>query len=98
MKTAGYNLDLYKKRLAGTMAKFNAERYSFDYTGYAAWVEFSYKGQNYRMEHSVASAAVSGNPVQDGKEAFCQIVLALEDVAQEPGRGVSDLQGCMCWI
>lgn len=92
MKTAGYNVDIYKKRLAGAMAKFEAERYSFDYTGHTAWVEFSYKGQSYRMEHSVDSAAASGNPVQNGKEAFCQIVLALEDVAQTPGRGVNDLQ------
>lgn len=103
MKTAGYNVDIYKKRLAGTMAGFGVEEYSFDYTSHAAWVEFSHKGQQYRLEHSVASAAANGNPVQNGKEAFCQIVLALEDVAQAPDRGVKDLQGWvegqheLCW-
>lgn len=95
MGTAGYNLDLYTKRLAGVMAKLEADEYSFDYTGHTAWVEFSYKGQSYRMEHSVSSALVNGNPIRDGMEALCQIVLALEDVGQSPDRGVDDMQS---WV
>ena len=88
MGTAGYNLDLYTKRLAGVMAKLEADEYSFDYTGHTAWVE-------YRMEHSVSSALANGNPIRDGMEALCQIVLALEDVGQSPDRGVDDIQS---WV
>lgn len=95
MRAKRYNTETYEKKLATVMTRLGIEKYNYDYTRRAAWVTFAYKGQNYRFEHSVENAAAHGQPLSYGSDAFCQIVLTLEDLARASNRGIYDLQ---TWI
>lgn len=92
MRAKRYNTETYEKKLATVMARLGIEKYNYDYTRRAGWVTFTYKGQNYRFEHSVENAAAHGQPLSYGSDAFCQIVLTLEDLARASNRGIYDLQ------
>ena len=92
MRAKRYNTETYEKKLATVMTRLGIEKYNYDYTRRAAWVTFAYKGQNYRFEHSVENAAAHGQPLSYGSDAFCQIVLTLEDLARASNRGIYDLQ------
>lgn len=93
--TKKYDTKAYEEKLGRVMDRFGIEKYNWDYTRHEAWVEFFYKGQLYRFEHSVANAAAHGQPLTYGSDAFAQIVLALEDLARISGRGIYDLQA---WV
>ena len=90
--TKRYNTEVYEKKLGTVMARLGIDIYDYDYTRRAAWVTFTYKGQEYRFEHSIDSAAAHGHPLFYGSDAFCQIVLTLEDLARASNRGIYDLQ------
>jgi len=92
MKSKRFNPDVYKKRLAAVMQQAGVTEYSFDYSTTGAWVLFTYGSQQYRLEHSVDGAVSKGQPILTGSDAFCQIVLTLEDLVQAADRGVRDLQ------
>lgn len=87
-----YNTAIYEKKLGTVMTRLGIEKYDYDYTRRAAWVTFTYKGQEYRFEHSIDSAVAHGHPLSYGSDAFCQIVLTLEDLARASNRGIYDLQ------
>ena len=87
-----YNTEIYEKKLGTVMARLGIKQYNYDYTRREAWVTFTYKGQEYRFEHSIDSAAAHGHPLSYGSDAFCQIVLTLEDLARASNRGIYDLQ------
>ena len=89
MRAKRYNTETYEKKLATVMTRLGIEKYNYDYTRRAAWVTFAYKGQNYRF---VENAAAHGQPLSYGSDAFCQIVLTLEDLARASNRGIYDLQ------
>jgi hypothetical protein len=54
-------------------------------------VQFRYKNELYRFEHSVEAARAKGVSLVYGSDAFAQIVLALEDLARMQDRGIYDL-------
>ena len=87
-----YNTATYEKKLGTVMTRLGIDKFDYDYTRRAAWVTFTYKGQEYRFEHSIDSAAAHGHPLSYGSDAFCQIVLTLEDLARASNRGIYDLQ------
>ena len=89
------NPEFYEKKLAKVMERFGVETYDWDYNRYGGWVQFTYKGQVYRFEHSVENARNHGVNLNYGSDAFAQIVLALEDLARIVGRGIYDLQN---WV
>lgn len=89
------NPDFYEKKLAKVMARFEVTEYDWDYNRYGGWVQFKYKGQVYRFEHSIENARAHGVDLNYGSDAFAQIVLALEDLARIVGRGIYDLQN---WV
>ena len=51
--TKRYNTEVYEKKLGTVMARLGIDKYDYDYTRRAAWVTFTYKGQEYRFEHSI---------------------------------------------
>lgn len=87
--------DYYEKKLAKVMERFGADEHNYDWGRHTGWVEFRYRGQLYRFEHSVAKAQAKGQSIRYGSDAFAQIVLALEDLARLVERGLYDLQN---WI
>jgi hypothetical protein len=85
----------YEKKLARVMERFGIKEkewnFNYDRQG-LAWVEFRYKGELYRFEHSVEKAKARGITLKEGRDAFKQIVLTLEDLARMAERGIYDLQ------
>ena len=90
-------LDFYEKKLEKIMMRFGIEKkdYNWNCDRYGGWVEFRYKGQIYRFEHTVDNAKKAGINLTYGSDAFAQIVLALEDLARIVERGIYDLQN---WV
>ena len=85
----------YEAKLEKVMARLGIEEYTYDWSRRACWVEFLYKGQYYRFEHSVENARAHGQNIQFGSDIFAQVVLTLEDIARMTERGIYELQ---TWI
>ncbi len=84
--------DTYETKLEKVMHRFGADRYDYNWDRYGCWVEFLYKGQLYRFEHSIENANAHGANVRYGSDVFAQVVLTLEDIARMTERGIYELQ------
>lgn len=85
----------YEKKLYRVMERLGAQLSNYNWDRFGCWVEFRYKGELYRFEHSVAKAQAKGVKISFGSDAFAQVVLALEDLARMVERGIYDLSA---WI
>jgi hypothetical protein len=84
--------DKYELKLDKVMERFNVTEYNFNWDRFGCWIEFRYKGELYRFEHSVEKAKSKGVDIRYGSDSFAQLVLALEDLARISERGIYDLQ------
>lgn len=82
----------YETKLEKVMARLGAEKFNYDWSRQTCWIEFWYKGQLYRFDHSVANAQAHGVNIRYGSDVFAQVVLTLEDLARMVERGIYDLQ------
>ncbi len=82
----------YEAKLEKVMQRFGAEKYDYNWDRFSCWVEFWYKGQLYRFEHSIENAKAHGSDVRYGSDVFAQVVLTLEDIARMTERGIYELQ------
>ena len=82
----------YEAKLEKVMQRFGVEKYDYNWDRFSCWVEFWYKGQLYRFEHSIENAKAHGNDVRYGSDVFAQVVLTLEDIARMTERGIYELQ------
>lgn len=94
MKKYSASVD-YEKKLKTIMEKLDVEKYSYDWTRKDCYIEFFYKGQLYRFEHSLDKAAKSGERISYVSDCFAQLVLALEDLARMTARNIYELS---VWI
>ena len=85
----------YEAKLEKVMTRLGVDRYDYNWDRYACWVEFWYKNQLYRFEHSLDNARAHGMDVRYGSDVFAQVVLSLEDIARMTERGIYELQ---TWI
>ena len=88
----------YEQKLRRVMERFGSVTgLNWNYDRHGAWVEFRRGGQYYRLEQTVQKSQASKADVRlhFGSDCFCQIVLALEDLARLKERGIYDLQ---VWI
>lgn len=74
------------------MERLGVQEYHYDYGRWEAWIQFLYKGNLYRFEHSVNKAQEHGQKLHYGSDCFAQLVLTLEDLARMVERGIYDLQ------
>lgn len=81
----------YEAKLEKVMTRLGVEKYDYDWSRFKCWVEFFYKGQPYRFEHSVENAQAHGVNIRYGSDVFAQVVLSLEDLARMVERGIYDL-------
>lgn len=81
----------YEAKLEKVMTRLGVENYDYDWSRFKCWVEFHYKGQPYRFEHSVDNAQLHGVDIKYGSDVFAQVVLSLEDLARMVERGIYDL-------
>lgn len=56
--------EIYEAKLKKVMERFGVDSYNFDWGRLSCWVEFYYKGQLYRFEHSVQNAKDHGVALQ----------------------------------
>lgn len=85
----------YEAKLEKVMARLGVEKYNYNWDRFSCWIEFFYKGNLYRFEHSTVNAKNHGNDVKYGSDVFAQVVLTLEDIARMTERGIYELQ---TWI
>lgn len=81
----------YEAKLEKVMSRLGVEKYDYNWDRFSCWIEFWYKGQMYRFEHSVENAKAHGNNIQYGSDVFAQVVLTLEDIARMTERGIYEL-------
>lgn len=83
----------YENKLSRVMERLGLERddYNYNFDRRGCWVEFRYKGELYRFDHTVEKAQANGVDLTYGSDAFAQVVLALEDLTRIVERGIYDL-------
>jgi hypothetical protein len=64
------------------------EDYNYNFDRHQAWIEFRYRGQLHRFDHTTEKAQESGQNLSYGSDCFAQLVLALEDLARIVERGI----------
>lgn len=86
--------DDYERKLIRVMERLGVPegKYSYNWDRFCAWIEFFYKGQLYRFDHSLEKAKARGINMRYGSDVFAQLVLALEDLARMAERGIYELQ------
>ncbi len=87
--------EIYETKLEKVMSRLGVEKYNYNWDRFSCWIEFFYKGNLYRFEHSTENAKNHGNDVKYGSDVFAQVVLTLEDIARMTERGIYELQ---TWI
>lgn len=87
--------ECYEAKLEKVMSRFGVEKYNYNWDRFSCWIEFFYKGNLYRFEHSTENAKNHGCDVKYGSDVFAQVVLTLEDIARMTERGIYELQ---TWI
>lgn len=86
------DVSVYESKLKRVMERFGVEQYEYDWTRHTAYVQFMYKGQWYRFDHSVDKINATGKmKLTYGTDVFAQLVLSLEDLARMVERGIYDL-------
>ena len=85
-------VDIYEKKLKRVMERFGVKDYNYDWNRTSSWIEFKYKGDVYRFDHSIENAKAHGINLRYGSDVFAQLVLSLEDLARMVERGIYDLQ------
>ena len=83
--------DQYETKLARVMERLGVEEYDWNWDRHGCWVQFRYRGELYRFDHSIEKAQTRGIKLRYGSDAFAQVVLALEDLARMVERGIYEL-------
>ena len=73
------------------MERLGVKSYNWNWDRFGCFVEFRYKNDLYRFEHSLEKAQAKGVSLRYGSDVFAQVVLALEDLARMVERGIYDL-------
>ncbi len=93
--------DFYERKLEKVMERLNIDfadqrkqkrDYNYNFDRFGCYVEFRYKGELYRFDHSVEKAKARGVKLTYGSDAFAQVVMAIEDLARMVERGIYELQ------
>ena len=85
----------YEQKLARVMERLGVKEYRYDWSRTDTYIEFFYKGNLYRFEHSLKKAQEHGQKIQYVSDLFAQLVMSLEDLARLSERGIYELQS---WI
>lgn len=79
----------YEEKLSRVMNRLGVgEDYNYNFDRHQAWIEFRYRGELHRFDHTVEKSKESGQKLSYGSDCFAQLVLALEDLARIVERGI----------
>ena len=81
----------YESKLKRVMERMKIDKYNYDWTRSDCFIDFTYKGQFYRFEHSLEKAKAHNQNIQCVSDLFAQLVLSLEDICRISERGIYDL-------
>ncbi len=81
----------YERKLEILEERMGLDGIYYNFDRHGAWVEFRYKGELYRFDHTVESAQAHDQDINYGSDFFAQVVLAIEDLARITSRGIYDL-------
>lgn len=87
--------DVYEGKLRRVMERFGVETCNYDWNRSGCFIEFTYKGQLYRFEHSIDKAKAYNQNIDCVSDLFAQLVISLEDIARMSERGIYELSS---WI
>lgn len=82
--------DFYERKLNRVMDRLGADEWNYNWDRHGSWIEFRYRGELHRFDHTVEKAKENGVQISYGSDTFAQIVLALEDLARIVERGIYD--------
>lgn len=84
-------VDNYEQKLSRVMERLGIKEFNYNFDRFGCWVEFRYRSELYRFDHSIEKAKARGVELRYGSDAFAQVVLALEDLARMVERGIYEL-------
>ncbi len=84
--------DNYEAKLSRVMERLGVKEFDYNWDRFSSWIQFRYKGELYRFDHSLDNARTHGVDLKYGSDVFAQLVLSLEDLARMVERGIYDLQ------
>lgn len=85
-------ISFYEYKLERVMKRLGVETYSFNWDRWGCYVDFRYKGELYKFEHSAEKARSRGVILRNGSESFIEVVLTFEDLATIVERGIYGLE------
>ncbi len=86
---------VYEKKLIGVMKRLKVQNYKFNWDRTSCFVEFSYNGNLYRLEHSIEKAKKNGFFLHNGLDCLMELTQSLEDLCGIIDRGMYDFE---TWI
>ncbi|MEB1808826.1 MAG: hypothetical protein LPK26_16305 [Bacillaceae bacterium] len=87
--------EMCERRLIAVMRrlKIDDSHYNFNWNRSSCYIEFQYKDNTYRMEHSVEAAKEKGIVIlRNGLDCLSELVRSLEDLCQITERGTHKLE------
>lgn len=85
----------YEGKLRRVMERLEINQYNYDWNRSECFIEFTYRNQFYRFEHSLDKAKLHNQNIQCVSDLFAQLVITLEDIARMSERGIYELSS---WI
>lgn len=85
-------VSFYEYKLERVMKRLGVDSYNFNWDRWGCYVDFRYKGEVYRFEHSVEKARSRGVELRNGSESFIEVVMTFEDMANIVERGIYGLE------
>lgn len=83
--------DFYRGKLRRSLDRMHAKDVSMGDDDNGVWVEFRYKDEPHRFEHTLRKAAALGVPLAGPRDCLAQLAYGLEDLARLSERGIYDL-------
>ncbi|MBN9654787.1 hypothetical protein GLW00_16450 [Halobacillus litoralis] len=84
-----------EKRLIKVVKRLKVENFNFNWDRNSCFVEFTYQGESYRLEHSVDKAKEKGIILRNGLDCLNELTQSLEDLGLIIDRGMYDFD---TWI
>lgn len=84
-----------ERKLEKAIKRLKVEDFNFNWDRNSCFIEFSYQGEVYRLEHSIEKAKEKGILLRNGLDCLNELTQSLEDLCVIIDRGMYDFE---TWI